>query len=538
MSFDPSIMGAVAAGHPDTAEAAAEILREGGNAIDAAIAAVLASAISEPPLTGLGGGGIATIRTAEGKTTSVDFFVTTPGKGLELNEEVRTRGFKRIDVDFGGRIQTFHVGGGTVTVPGVPAGMEYLSKHYGTLPMSRLIEPARKLAVEGSKVSPALNQMFHILRDIVCGSDMGKKTFSNEGKVLPAGSVYTIPGAANFLDDFAKYGSESFYKGDIAQSMVRAVRDAGGYLTAEDLSSYEVIERAPEEARFGAVKLIMPPAPSLGGPLIAFGLQLVADEANELKQLNYRTLLRLSAAMAISDAYRQDEMDPQLLTEYRSLSHREEDVVAKYKRRYAEALQDPKRLAKTVRSNALGNTTHTSITSRDGSVCSVTTTNGEGSTVWLEELGIHINNMLGEEDLHPGAFHQYSSGVRLPSMMTPTIAMTPDGRTLALGTGGSNRIRSAILQVVLHYLARGLSLKEAIEFPRIHLEQGVLDVEPGFKPTEIDKLEEVGLNIQRWNQTNLYFGGVHGVGFNSEGLLSAVGDPRRGGVGLVVKSTR
>jgi len=168
-------------------------------------------------------------------------------------------------------------------------------------------------------------------------------------------------------------------------------------------------------------------------------------------------------------------------------------------------------------------------------VCSVTTTNGEGSTIWLEELGIHINNMLGEEDLHPGAFHQYGPGVRLPSMMTPTIAMTPDGRTLALGTGGSNRIRSAILQVVLHYLARGLSLKEAIEYPRIHLEQGILDVEPGFASREIDKLETLGLTIQRWDQTNLYFGGVHGVGFNTEGVMSAVGDPRRGGVGIVVR---
>ena len=160
MNSDSPILGAVAAGHPDTAQAAAEILQDGGNAVDAAVAAILASTISEPPLTGLGGGGIATVRTPDGKTTSVDFFVTTPGQGLNLNEGLRTRGFERIDVDFGGRIQTFHVGGGTVTVPGLPAGVEYLCQKFGTLPMSRLVEPARTLALEGTTVSPALNQMF------------------------------------------------------------------------------------------------------------------------------------------------------------------------------------------------------------------------------------------------------------------------------------------------------------------------------------------------------------------------------------------
>lgn len=185
-------------------------------------------------------------------------------------------------------------------------------------------------------------------------------------------------------------------------------------------------------------------------------------------------------------------------------------------------------------SSANGSTTHLSVLAADGSACSVTTSNGEGSNIWVEDLGIHINNMVGEEDLHPNEFHCYPSGVRLASMMSPTIAVTPDGRTVALGSGGSNRLRSAILQVILHHLGRGLSLDEATQHPRMHMETGILDVEPGFDSAMLDELDALGMNVNRWPQTNLYFGGVHSAAQASNGSFLASGDPRRGGVARVI----
>jgi len=510
------------------------MLRAGGNAIDAAIAAIMTSTISESPLTGIGGGGYATIRTAEGELFSVDFFVDTPGKGIALTHEIRSRGFREVVVDFGGKNQSFHVGGGSVAVPGLPAGIEHMHRRFGSLPMTTLVQPACEAATDGFKMTRALSQMVRILRDISLGSETGRRFFAPKGKITRVGSRLRLPGAATFFENFAREGAESFYTGPLSDRIVEAVQADGGYLTKQDMAEYTVRERRPARGTLGDLDLSFPAPPNLGGPLISFGLALLNPHVDKLENFDEEALVHLCSAMSTTDYFRTQELDPVLTREYREPSYADDVLISRYRRVFQERIKDPSLLSETVPTHPIGSTTLISVVAADGSACSVTTSNGEGSTIWLEDQGILLNNMVGEEDLHPGAFHQYPAGVRLPSMMAPTIAIAKDGRTIALGSGGSNRLRSAILQVTLHHLGRGLSVQDATEHARIHLENGSVDVEPGFSDIEIDQLERKGVKVHRWKTTNLYFGGVHAVSMSPKMSFDAAGDPRRGGVSEVV----
>ena len=186
---------------------------------------------------------------------------------------------------------------------------------------------------------------------------------------------------------------------------------------------------------------------------------------------------------------------------------------------------------KTLQTGALASrgTTHISVADAEGNLASLTLSNGEGSSYVLPGSGIMLNNMMGEEDLNPGGFHRMPPGVRLASMMTPAIAHLPDGGQIALGSGGSNRIRSAILQVLTNMLQFDMGLEEAVKAPRLHLERGRLNVEPGFSSTTMEALEAEWPGVEQWPDINLFFGGVHAVERLSNGEFRAAGDPRRGG---------
>jgi len=174
-------------------------------------------------------------------------------------------------------------------------------------------------------------------------------------------------------------------------------------------------------------------------------------------------------------------------------------------------------------------TTHISVADADGNLASLTLSNGEGSAYVLPRSGIMMNNMLGEEDLNPDGFHRRPPGVRLASMMTPTMAGLGEDRWIALGSGGSNRIRSAILQVLVNLLVFGMDLEEAVSAPRLHLEGDHLDLESGFSDQAFEALEAEWPGPKQWSGLNLFFGGVHAVERLDNGEFRAAGDPRRGG---------
>ena len=169
---------------------------------------------------------------------------------------------------------------------------------------------------------------------------------------------------------------------------------------------------------------------------------------------------------------------------------------------------------------------------RDGAACSVTCSNGSCSGVIVPGTGVHLNNMLGEQDLNPLGFHRHPAGRRLPSMMAPTIVLRDGTPELVLGSAGSNRIRSAILQTIIRVVDDGLRADEAVRAPRVHFEDGVVYAEPGIDTTA---LEASGRAIGRFRELNLFFGGVQAVERDTSGEFWGGGDPRRGGAAIVVR---
>jgi gamma-glutamyltranspeptidase/glutathione hydrolase len=181
-------------------------------------------------------------------------------------------------------------------------------------------------------------------------------------------------------------------------------------------------------------------------------------------------------------------------------------------------------------SDRLGSTTHLTVVDGDGRCASVTCSNGTGSGLIVPGTGVHVNNMLGEEDLNPGGFHRLPPGVRMPSMMSPTVILR-DGQVVAgLGSGGSNRIRSAVLQGIVRMTVEGMEPQRAVSEPRVHFEAGAVQAEPGIDPAALARIEARGIRVDRWEQHNLFFGGVHAVTRDPQtGELRGGGDPRRGG---------
>ena len=184
----------------------------------------------------------------------------------------------------------------------------------------------------------------------------------------------------------------------------------------------------------------------------------------------------------------------------------------------------------------LGSTTHIAVLDADGGCASVTCSNGSCSGVIVPGTGVHLNNMLGEEDLNPLGYHHHRAGARVPSMMAPTVVLHDDGRPeIALGSAGSNRIRSAILQTIRNVVDFGHEAEQAVGLPRLHLERKIVEAEPWVDPRALESLERAGWTVSRWQARNLYFGGVQAVARDPEtGALSGGGDPRRGGASVVV----
>ena len=510
-----STRGAVAAGHPLTAEAGAAVLREGGNAVDAAVAAVLTSFVTESPLTGLGAGGFMLVHAGD-QDLLLDFFVEMPGRG----EARRRSELEPIPVYFAPDApQVFNVGAASCGVPGTAAGLEEALSGFGSVPLADLAAAPARLAREGVVVNAEQAFIFQILEPILTHAEEGRAVYAPEGKRLVEGDTFRFPELGDALERYAAEGAEPFYRGEIARRMSDWVLERGGTLTVEDLAAYAPIPREPVRARFRGSDVLTNPPPSSGGILIAYCLAL-------LERIGEAGLDEVVAVMEEAQAERTDEFVEGLDTEGfadRFLEpDRLDDVAKRLRERPGPERRQP--------GDALGQTTHITAIDGDGRCAAVTCSNGTGSGVIVPGTGVHVNNMLGEEDLNPLGFHRFPAGRRMPSMMSPTVILE-DGEVVAgLGSGGSNRIRSAILQTILRLVMDGMDVAEAVVAPRVHFEAGVVQAEPGTDESGLSRLEARGLGVARWRELNLFFGGVHAVTRDpATGELRGGGDPRRGG---------
>lgn len=476
----------VAAGHPAVVDAAWEVLGAGGNAFDAVVAAGFAAAVAEPCLTSLAGGGFCVGRAADGEEVVVDFFVDTPGRGWSTVPVPR---FDEVQVRFEAATQAFHCGPGSIAVPGCLSGYLHLHARLGRLPLAAVVAPAARLGARGVVLLPRQAGIAALLEPILLRTSDGRALFAPRGRLLGAGEVFRNPDLASFLADLGAGADLRFSGGTLADALL-SVTGTDGLVTAADLAAYEVVERAPLEVSWRGRRVLTNPAPSFGGTLIAAALRRL--DRVDLPAGDARWPAAVVAAAADVDRHRRAILDG------------------------------------AGRPHSSRGTTHVSVWDGEGGAASMTTSNGECSGDVIPGTGILANNVLGEDDLHPDGFHAAPPGLRVASMMSPTIVVGADGGTEAVvGSGGSKRIRAAVIQVLLNVVVHGLSPRDAVDAPRVHWDVDHVELEPGLPRDALEALAGIG-PLNGWSERSIYFGGAHlvvpGVG--------AAGDPRRDGVAL------
>ncbi len=531
--------GVVAAGHEQTAQAGRQILQLGGNAFDGAVAAMLAACVVEPTLTSLGGGGFLLAHqaheSAQPRNLLFDFFTQTP----RCRDLPSPLDFYPIEANFGDIVQEFHVGLGSMAVPGMLAGILAVHGQLGRLPLKVVAEPAVTYAREGVTVSGFQSYCYELLNPILLATAAGRAIYAPTGQRLQTGQTLRMSEFADTLEYLAALGDSearrAFYEGEIAQKVVQACREGGGYLSLADFQGYEVKVRSPLTLKYRNAQIITNPLPSAGGSLIAFCLELL--DRFDLGQMDFGSvehLMLLSQAMRWTNEARRSHLDGALFDLANLVDSEIADafMATDLIDKYAQPLQAM--FAKGL--NRWGSTTHISVIDTEGNAASVTTSNGEGSAYVIPSTQIMMNNMLGEEDLNPHGFNQWPLNQRMSSMMAPTMILKADKPQLVLGSGGSNRIRTAILQVISNVLDFGMPLTAAVEAPRIHWENGLFHLEPGLKSeleaalsSELDAAQLATEQIVQWQELNMFFGGVHSVGLTADGNLQGAGDPRRSG---------
>jgi gamma-glutamyltranspeptidase/glutathione hydrolase len=507
--------GVISAGDRLTAEAGAEILKAGGNAFDAAISATFMSFAASSSITSAGGGGFFLAHDERHSNLLYDFFVQTP----KFKRKESEMDFYPFVVDFGDKTQEFHIGWGSVATPGNIAGLFEVHRDLGSLPMPEIMAPVLDMIKKGITLHKQIKYQIDILFPILTLTQEGRSIYQKNDKPLQLGETYQLPQMADTFDYLARYGPREFYEGEIARKIVKQSVENGGCLSYEDLSMYQVLKRTPLSVEYRDASLFTNPPPNSGGSLIGFLLKLI-----EKVPFGKSDWGKSKHLQALTEAIR--------LTGVARDSRFEENI---YHAHAVEQLFDAEYL-KTLQSTLLrsmhksGNTTHVSVIDQKGNIASCTTSVGEGCGHFIPRTDIMLNNMLGEEDLNKKGFHRWKADQRMSSMMSPSLVIRQDGAKMGLGSGGSNRIRSAISQAIINFVDFDLNPDDIVNLPRIHLENEHLDIEPGFRQEEIDKITlPANFSKFRWSEKNMYFGGVHAVFEDKRGNLDGAGDNRRAG---------
>ncbi len=511
--------GIVAAGHELTVQAAEWVLADGGNAFDAAIAAFYAACLAEPVLASPGGGGFLLAKQVDKTPVLYDFFVQTPGQNKNDSLD-----FFPIVADFGEITQEFHIGQASIAVPGAIRGIFDVYRDLASMPMRELVKPCMEFASQGIETNAFQALIFDIIAPIFLHSPKVQQHYSSQGvtdKLLNSGDIFYPYQLANTLEAIAIESDRLFYEGEIAQDIIHACDTGGGLLSAEDLKTYACIKRKPLAFNYKNCHITTNPAPSSGGTLIAFALQLlekISSSSGVIEPFGcYQSLHELVLSMeytqkarlehALANDNLQSLLDAQLLNKYT-----------------AEI---------SSRAQSFRGTTHISIIDQQGNMAGLTLSNGEGCGYMLTDTGIMLNNMLGEQDLNPQGFFNWQTKQRMTSMMAPSLMIFADGRHVVTGSGGSNRIRTALMQVMLNLIDHAMPVKQAVLSPRLHFEQDFLNIEGQFDADIIARLQQDYAKNHVWSDANLFFGGAHSV-LQDGRHFSGAGDFRRGGVFKVV----
>jgi gamma-glutamyltranspeptidase/glutathione hydrolase len=499
----------IASGSPLSAEAGADIADAGGNAVDAAVAAVLVSMCTDPGVIAPGGGGFLTIWPAGDEPVVIDAYAEMPGRGLA--RERFGAGGREIWMEYGGGTRTI-VGPGSVAVPGALAGFGLAIERYGSLPWREILQPAVDAVAGGFPVSGAAAQYLAYAHEAVFGWDPDSHAVIHhpDGSPVAEGDVIRMPDLAATLTALAEEGPDLLYRGELGRLTARAVLEGGGILTEADLAAYTPVVRTPIVVGLDAWKVATNPPPAVGGACLAAMLLLMEDhEFHSWSAEEVDALVRVQRGVL---GYRRRRLDPH-----------DTDRAAE-----AEALLEMARMADLGGIISAPSTVHTSSVDSGGLGCAVTVSAGYGSGMMTPGTGFWLNNSLGEIELHPDGFHGVPTGTRLVSNMAPTVARGRDGSVLAIGSPGADRITTAISSVLLNFIHLGLSLSEAVAHPRLHTEvfegRPTIACEPGLPVRPFDDL-----TVRRFPDKSMYFGGVQAALWDPDAGHYEAADPRRAG---------
>ncbi|MDJ0957162.1 MAG: gamma-glutamyltransferase [Arenicellales bacterium] len=498
----------IAAGTRIAAEAGTTVAKQGGNAVDAAIAAAIVSMCTDTGIMSPGCGAFVTVWPPDDKPVVVDGYVEMPGRGRRGKHFGEAT--HEVVFDYGGETRQ-RVGYGTIATPGGFAGLALASKQFGQLPWNRLLEPAIEWVEKGFPLTGGAAEYLLFTHEAIYSwhPDSYRILHHENGSPLNEGDIVRVPHLADTLKSIAD-DAASLYGGELGQLIAAGVQENGGLLGIEDLESYQAVVREPVWAHIGGWEVITNPPPAVGGACLA-GMLLLLSRLGPGDSLAEAVRHMVTAQRAVL-GYRADHLDGAR----HALPQEAERLLA---------------MADSGNPTLLGapSTSHVSVVDSTGLACAITASAGYGSGAMVEGTGFWLNNSLGELDLHTKGLGGLTPGTRLASNMAPTIAKRrSDGAVLAIGSPGASRITTAIAQVLANFTTKNMDLFDAVKYPRLHVElaadQQTIAFEPGLPVVAMH-----GLKPRPFPKPSMYFGGVQAALWSAEDGLVGVADARRGG---------
>lgn len=507
--MSPPSRAAIAGSSLPTVQAGARIAREGGNAVDIAVAAALTATASEILQCSLGGSGFVMLHVPGAEPELIEGADAMPGR--ERKHPPERPSWRQVHVPYGEGLE-FMVGHGAVAVPGVLAALELAWKRHGSLPWAEVVAPVVELTRTGWPMAPASATWLEICGLEVFGHQAAsRESFFPGGSHTPGGASTRIPGLDDTMELIAREGAQAFYEGDLAAAFAREMADNGGYVTRADLSAYRAQVREPLRLRSAGFDMAFNPPPAIGGAAVGSLIGLLHLDWDESDDPGTRAL-SCARAQRYIHSLRTEELNRQSFDDARARVLLESETL----RRHHAALNSP-------------HTTHLSVATADGGVVAITMSLGYGAGVTIPGTGIACNNSAGERELNPRGFFAIPPGERLVSNMAPTVAWHPDGRCIAMGSPGASRITTAIAQTWQRFAFEGATFAEAVAAPRLHVERDAggyrVQYEPGVDASGL----QPEFSVHGFSGRHLYFGGTHVAGRDREGGLHAIADDRRDG---------
>ena len=524
------IQAAVVSARIEASEAGKTVMQQGGNAYDAMVATSFALTVVYPVAGNITGGGFFVYRSAEGEVGSLDYREMAP-----------LGAHKDLYLDENGNVipKLSTVGGMAVGIPGAVAGILEVHKKMGTLPLKQLMQPAIDLAEKGYVVTEKQAKSFKKYSELFVEVN-GKDTFFAQGH--QAGDTIVNPALAKTLRAIAEKGNEGFYDGWVAQAMVNKTRATGGILSLEDLKAYSPRWREPVQFSYKDLNLISMGPPSSGGICLAQLMQMV--EPYDLKAMGHNSPEAMHVMVEAERRSYADRAhflgDPDFVTIPQD--HLLDKTYAN--ERMQNFSTDKATLSSEVSHGDIivvehDETTHFSIVDKEGNAVSVTTTlNGAyGSKVFVDELGVFMNNEMDDFSSKPGTPNMFgltgskansiAPKKRMLSSMTPTIVEKNGDLYMVVGTPGGSTIITSVFQTILNVYEHGMEMQEAVDAPRFHHQwlPDIVVLEPdSFENTVVEELKSKGHTIEA--KYSRIIGKVDAIHKNEKGQLSVGADTR------------